>query len=290
MKKHLRYLLIFSILALGIFFEVINRRAFNYAHDNDLASWIVKDILVNRHLRLVGQQTSVTGVFIGPLFYYLQIPFYVLGRGDPVYIPFLTAILGTFTVFSFYYVFGKIFNRKVGIIGSLIYAVSQMIVFCDREVVPTMPVMLWTVWYLFDLYLIYKGDQKNGFMLFAVLVALVWHINLALYIITPLALLSWLLSKKKMEWKCLFRGVLVLLVLNLPLIIFEARHNFQQTNAVITSLTTDRNLIPQTGTGWANLIEQCNWLRRILLIYCFLQFPVCIFLWRFVFLQPFLLL
>jgi 4-amino-4-deoxy-L-arabinose transferase-like glycosyltransferase len=162
MKKYLKYLPIVLILALAFFLRVYKaKELFNYDHDNDLAFWIVKDVLVNHHLRLIGQQTSVTGVFIGALFYYLQIPFYLIGKMDSYPTVFLTVILGTFSVFSFYFVFSKIFGKKVGLIGALIYAVSQLIVFSDREVVPTMPVMVWTVWYLYDLFLIYKGKQKT---------------------------------------------------------------------------------------------------------------------------------
>ena len=241
-------------MGLAFFLRVYKaQELFNYAHDNDLASWIIKDIVVNHHLRLIGQQTSVTGVFIGSLFYYLQIPFYLIGKMDPFPVVFLTIILGTFSVFSFYFVFSKIFGKKAGLIGALIYAVSQLIVFSDREVVPTMPVMLWTVWYLYDLYLIYKGKQKTGFILFGVLTALVWHLNLALYLISPLAILAWILSRKRLQWKYFFLGMGLLVVLNSPLIIFETRHNFQQTKAIVASLTTNNNLIPQTSTGWVKM-------------------------------------
>lgn len=254
MKKYLKYIPIILILGLAFFLRVYKAtELFAYAHDNDLASWIIKDILVNHHLRLIGQQTSVTGVFIGALFYYMQIPFYFIGKMDPVYVTYLTIILGTFSVFSFYYVFTKMFGNKVGFIGAIIYAVSNLIVFSDRDVVPTMPVMLWTVWYLYDLYLIYKGKQKSGFILFGVLIALVWHLNIALYIISPLSIVAWAFSKQKFQWKYFFLGMGFLVVLSSPLIIFEAKHGFQQTKAIVASITTQRNHIAGTSTGWAKL-------------------------------------
>ncbi len=254
MNKYLKYLPIILIIGLALFLRVYRAEAlFYYAHDNDLASWVVKDILVNHHLRLIGQQTSVLGVFIGGLFYYLQIPFYLLGHMDPIYTTLLPAILGTFSTFSFYFVFSKIFGKKVGIIAALIYAVSSIIVFSDRQVFPTTPVMLWTAWFFYDLCVIYKGRQKTGFILFAVLFSLIWHINIALLIITPLALLSFIASKKRINWKYLILGLGITAVLSSPLIVFELRHGFQQTRAVFSSLTTQRNLLPETGTGWAKL-------------------------------------
>lgn len=242
MKKYLKYIPLVLILVLAFFLRTFNgKELFNYAHDNDLAGWIVKDIVVNHHMRLIGQETSVKGVFIGSLFYYLQIPFYLIGKMDPFNVIFLTAILGTFSAFSFYFVLSKMFGKKAGLIGAVIYAVSEMIVFTDREIVPTMPVMLWTVWYLYDLFLIYKGKQKTGFIIFGVLIALVWQLNLALYVISPLAVLAWIFSKKKIQWKYLLLGAGLLVILSSPLIIFEARHNFQQTRAVIAFLKPAEN-------------------------------------------------
>jgi 4-amino-4-deoxy-L-arabinose transferase-like glycosyltransferase len=263
MKKYLKYLPIILILGLAFFLRTYKaEELFNYAHDNDLAGWIVKDIIVNHHLRLIGQQTSVTGVFIGSLFYYLQIPFYLIGKMDPFPVVFLTIILGTFSVFSFYFVFSKMFGKKAGLIGAVIYAVSEMIVFTDREIVPTMPVMIWTVWYLYDLYVIYKGKQKIGFILFGVLIALVWHINLALYVISPLAILAWIFSKKKLQWKYFFLGAGILVILSSPLFVFEARHNFQQTRAVVASLMPGRNPTTQMVTGWTKVSRVMQYVNR----------------------------
>ena len=74
--------LIIIIIAVGMFLRSIQLEdRFSYGHDQDLASWFVKDVLINGHLRLIGQETSTQGIFIGPLYYYLLIPFlYLFGE------------------------------------------------------------------------------------------------------------------------------------------------------------------------------------------------------------------
>lgn len=70
--KRLPLITLFIIPLIGLFFrtyKVIDR--FNFDQDGDLASWIVKDIVVNYHPRLVGQLTTAPGIFIGPFYYYL---------------------------------------------------------------------------------------------------------------------------------------------------------------------------------------------------------------------------
>lgn len=236
-------IILFFILVVSFFLRAYNFKSFYvFSHDQDVASWIIKDILVNGHLRLIGQETSSQGMFIGALFYYLQIPFYLLGNMNPLPSVFLPIILGVFATYSIYFVFSKLFSQKVGLIGSFIYAVSALIVFTDREVAPTMPVMLWTVWYLYSLYLIYKNDYLKGFILSGILVGLIWHLNMALILLTPLLLIAFLYSKRKIDFKTLLLGLLMLFITNLPFIVFEVRHNFSQTKTIYLSLTTEKDL------------------------------------------------
>lgn len=223
---------------------------FYYGHDNDLAGWFIKDIVVNRHPRLIGQETSTRGIFIGPLFYYLQIPFYLMTFLDPIGATLLVALLGTFAVWSVYYTFTKMWDSGVGRIGAIIYATSFYTLLNDREVVPTMPVILWSVWYLYALFLLLKGKQKSAFPLIGILLGLIWHLNFALILVTPLIPISFLMSRIKVlkakqkarfiDVKSLIFGIFLCLFLSLPLIVFEFRHGFVQFNSLLSALTTDQ--------------------------------------------------
>lgn len=87
MSKLLAFLksnwLIITIILVALFVRSYKPlELFMYSHDQDLSGWIFKDIFVNHHIRLIGQETSSKGIFIGPIFYYLQIPFYLLTKMD----------------------------------------------------------------------------------------------------------------------------------------------------------------------------------------------------------------
>jgi len=254
MKFLAKHKLLLVILVISFFLRIYKfDQLFAYGHDQDLLGWFIKDVLEDRHIRLVGQETSNQGVFIGPLFYYLLIPFYLLAGMDPIGGIWFSIFIGVAGVASFYYVFSKVFNKQVGLISSLVYAVSFNIVFTDRDVVPTSPVMLWTVWYFYSLFLILKGNQKYGFLLAGVLFGLIWHINLALVLVAPLAVLAFILSKKRLELINFLYGLIIIALLSLPLIFFETRHNFQQINSVFVALTTNKAHIEGTGIGLAKL-------------------------------------
>ena len=67
------------IFVIGLFFRIYRLADnFGFGHEQDLQAWIVKDIALDHHPRLIGQETSITGLFIGPLYYYILALFFAL--------------------------------------------------------------------------------------------------------------------------------------------------------------------------------------------------------------------
>lgn len=222
--------LIFLVLILGLLTRSYQfRDRASYTHDNDLAGWVVKDIAVDKHLRLIGQLTSSPGIYIGGLFYYLQVPFYRMANMDPIGGVWLSITIGLLGVASMWYV--------GGFIPSLIYAISFLISNTEREVVPTTPVFLWSIWFYYTFVQLWKGNKKWLYAA-AILISLIWHFNLALILGVPLLLLAFIKNIKTYNLRDILLPLLLCLVLNLPLLVFEYRHGFTQTKALIGTLTT----------------------------------------------------
>lgn len=235
-----------AIMLLGLVLRIYKPgQLFLYGHDHDLAGWIIKDVVVNKHLRLIGQETSTLGIFIGPLFYYSLIPFYLIFGMDPISGVILVTLLGLFSIWSVYYIFAKVFDKNVGLVGALLYAVSFYTVFNDREIVPTMPQITWTIWFYYAIHLLLAGKQKAGFIIVGILLGLIWHINASLILLIPLVLVSLVLARKKIDFKGAFYGVAIATITSLPLLIFEIRHGFNQLKALLLSFTTDQYGVAQ---------------------------------------------
>ncbi|KKU29354.1 MAG: hypothetical protein UX80_C0005G0049 [Candidatus Amesbacteria bacterium GW2011_GWA2_47_11b] len=198
---------------------------YGYGHDGDLASWIIKDVVVDKHLRLVGQLTSSPGIYIGPLFYYSLIPFYFVTNMDPVGGLGLSVVIGAASLFSLYYVITKLHGQKMAVITTLFYAGSYMLASTDRGVVPTTPVMLWSIWF-------YYAIMTGRLYLSAFLFGLVWHIHLALGLLAPLVFF------RKHALKTWIVAGLIFIVTTSPLILFETKHDFIQSRSLISSFTS----------------------------------------------------
>lgn len=234
------YLILLIIVALAIFFrsyQAIER--FEFAHDGDLYSWIVKDIIVNNHLRLIGQLTSTDGIFIGPFFYYLLIPFFLLTSMDPIGLLLLPILIGVGTVLSYYFIFKKLFTSHTGLIAAFVNAIFLTSVRNDRWVVPTMTTNIWGIWYFFAAVMISRGNFAI-FPLLGFLAGLIWHINFSLaptLIAIPAAVV---MSKKIPSVKDLTKGTIAFGIPFLPYVLFEVRHNFSQTQSLLSSFITDQ--------------------------------------------------
>lgn len=232
------------IILLGLFFRIYKLEIFYpWGHDQDLFAWIAKDIIIDYHFRLIGQETSITGVFIGPIFYYLIALSFAIFDMNPLSAVVVTTVVSLFTIFSIYWVFKKFFGQNVGTVGAFLYAVSPGAVFLDRWVVPTQPSILWTVWYLYVLLSVLKG--KLPLILLIVLIGLIWHIHIAFIPLLVLLPVAFLLSDKKekklkFNLKTIIVSLLIFTILTIPLIIFEIRHGFGQTTSLITATHQDK--------------------------------------------------
>ncbi|MFA6518424.1 MAG: glycosyltransferase family 39 protein [Candidatus Shapirobacteria bacterium] len=237
MKKGFYWLIL--LLLVGLFFRVYNfEKSFSFAHDQDLYSWIAKDLLINGHQRLVGQITSVDGVFIGSAYYYLMALFYRIFDMNPLSAIIPLTLIGLFNIWSIYYIFTKHFGKKAGVVGGLIWAMSFGIAHFERWSVPTEPTFTWAIWFLATILELLRGNYKF-LAIYAFLVAYIWQLHIALLPITPLPLIAWIISKNRGTLKNVLGAGLILLVFISPLLMFEVRHNFSQTKSIIGGFSKD---------------------------------------------------
>lgn len=230
--------LLILILAIGTFFRTYKSiERFEFAHDGDLYSWMAKDIIINHHFRLIGQETSAPGIFIGSLYYYLNIPFFLLTNMEPIGAVIPISIIGILAIYSYYWVFKKTFNSTVGLISAFLYSTSLYTIGFDKRVVPSTPTNLWVIWYCYTIINLARGNF-SVLPLLAILIGLVWHIHIALLptlIAAPIALLF---AKKIPHKKQLISFFAILIITSLPLITFEVRHHFSQTKSLLNNFTS----------------------------------------------------
>ncbi|MDD5147074.1 MAG: glycosyltransferase family 39 protein [Candidatus Daviesbacteria bacterium] len=254
MSKIPKPFILFLIIVLCIFMRTWRYEDFyGFGHDQDLFAWIAKDIVIDKHIRLIGQETSINGLFIGPIFYYLISLALLFFNMDPRVANVVTVAVSLFTALSFYFVISKFFGKTAGLIISFLYSVSLGTALFDRWVVPTQPTLLWSIWYLYVLLSFLKGNFKVLPVL-AILVGFIWHIHIAfapLLLLLPLTIFLKRKAIRKSNFHLQFKNILlssvIFFLLISPFLIFEVRHNFQQIKALTHVASEERGNVKGTA-------------------------------------------
>lgn len=139
---------------------------------------------------------------------------------------------------------GRHFGRRAGLLAAFLYSASYGAALYDRWSVPTQPTITWCIWFLWVIFEFYKGSWKYV-ALYGFLVGFIWQIHIALLPVTILPIMAYFIGgdlKKRIagiSYKMVIVGIMVFLVSSGPFWLFEVKHNFSQTRAMVTGAQKD---------------------------------------------------
>jgi len=119
------FLFILLLTALNLFiasWPIING---NIAFHTDIARdfSLLEEIVKNKKPTLIGPRAGgISGIFHGPLWLYLNLPAFLIGKGNPVVVGWFWIIFSIFSLTTTYYTATKIFNKKTGFLAILLYS------------------------------------------------------------------------------------------------------------------------------------------------------------------------
>lgn len=132
--KHKAQVIFFTILAFHIIFRyyLLFQRA-NLGWDQVDSAWAAKSILVDKHFLINGPVAKGnSGIYMGPLYYYLVSIVYFFTNLDPIASPIFQGIMGILNFFVLFYVTKKIFNINVALVAAGINTFSAIVLYADR--------------------------------------------------------------------------------------------------------------------------------------------------------------
>lgn len=159
MRIKLTLILLF-LLAFFLRFYLLPQNLF-FGPEQGIDFLVIRDIAVNHKLTLIGAKTDVSGIFHGPIYYYLAVIPFFLSQGNPLFISFFFIILNTLSVFFMYYLGKIIGGRRLGIITAIIFAVSFQAVIYPRWLsTHPLAIPLSCLFFIF-FYRFLKGGKKD---------------------------------------------------------------------------------------------------------------------------------
>ncbi|PIS14569.1 hypothetical protein COT64_01910, partial [Candidatus Shapirobacteria bacterium CG09_land_8_20_14_0_10_39_12] len=79
------HILLFVILFFAAFFRLYRLdQLLGFWYDQGRDALVIWDLIHYQKFFLIGPVTGIEGIFLGPFYYYLLTPFYLIGRGNPV--------------------------------------------------------------------------------------------------------------------------------------------------------------------------------------------------------------
>ncbi|MEK7166389.1 MAG: hypothetical protein AAB874_06295 [Patescibacteria group bacterium] len=121
-------LLILIILA-GLYLRFHRiETSLQFGWDQARDSWKVRDILVKHQLVLNGPRTGIGHFHLGPLYYYLLVPFYFFTNLDPSAANYFNILVNIFNFVTIYIVTKKLISSNAGLFATTLYAFNYYMI------------------------------------------------------------------------------------------------------------------------------------------------------------------
>lgn len=160
------------------------------------------------------------GFFLGPLYYYLLVPGYILLHGDLSALPLTAILLDVLAVLAMLMVLPGRWGKGRALFLAAVWSCSWLAIESARISWNVALVPLWTILSL--ALLTRPPTSRRGMLMFGLVIGLAWHIHAALIPLGALLALPFLIHSRRLSTWILF-GFGYLLPL-LPLILFDLRH------------------------------------------------------------------
>ncbi len=241
MKRVLLITTFILIVLLTLFPRCIELLANNYlfGFDQGREMLAAKGIVVDHKFILIGTElgagsAGISGLFHGPIYYYLLTVPFLLFKGDPYGAVVLMFVLSVATVIFSFFLGKKLFSLKGGLLLSFLVAVSPPLIAQARFIWSPNPPSFFILLAFYFLYL-FIVKQKYYYLLFAAFFsAFVYNFEFALAVPMCLTVFVFAISFLKNKVKLLSGIISGFLLGFLPMLFFEIRHHFLGLHGVIT--------------------------------------------------------
>ncbi len=241
-KSNILFILIaFTVVFLAIFprcVELLNQNPL-FLFDQGREMLAAKKIVVDHKFILIGTEigagdAGISGVFHGPLYYYMLSIVFILFNGNPQGGIFLMFGFGIISILFGYYLGLKMFNRWIGLLLSLLISIAPIFTAQSRFIWSPNPPTFFILLTFYFTYLFSKNKSLLFTFLAAFFSGFIYNFELGIAVPLSLTLLIYsifLFKKHIKNYIFLFVGYVFGY---LPMFLFEVRHDFLGLRGIIT--------------------------------------------------------
>lgn len=220
----------------------------------------IGELWESKRILLLGHKTDVEGIFHGSAFYYFMLPFYLISSWNPVGVSILLAALDAFSVVFVFLIGRHLFNKKVGYLAAIIYAVSYSLISYSRWLSNVTPIPFFSSAFFYFLLRskLEKGIDFRSFSLACFIAGFLTQLNGAIgFFFLPILSFSVITGRKQFlrKKKLLLLSIFIFTLPILPLLFFEARHDFLVSRSVFRLFFHEGNTGADLGKITQNYLK-----------------------------------
>lgn len=256
-KAHWVLLVILVIGAYLRWFNLSQSMSFFYDQARDA---LVTTGILHGDFVLVGPSADTSGLFMGPLWYYLLAPLYWLTGGNPAYVLWLTSFFDIFTIILLYLIGKTLFDRKTAIVAASLWSLGAGSIAYARTLSNPASSALWSLVIFLGLIQIQKRP-RIGLLIATMGLVVILQLNLATaYLLTFWVALSLLVLRKFLPSKSTLALCLAIFLISLsPQILFEIRNQFpswQHLTKLFFAATPGGGFIQALISRWQVFLDE----------------------------------
>lgn len=200
---------------------------------------LLDDMVTERKISLIGGRSSIPGVFHGPFYYWLVLPFFAFSGGNPVAVSIFWLLLYWLFLGSFYYIGNKVFKNKFALISTAF--IASLTTFIPVGFTHTVIANFLIMPFIYLVYL-YIQEGKLWQLLAAVFTAgLLIQFQMAFGVPMLILLGGYTIYHiiKTKKYSHLLAGLIILIPLS-TFIMFDLRHDFIQMRSVLNFFSDEK--------------------------------------------------
>lgn len=209
---------------------------------------VMDDIVRNHHLTLLGPRSgAIPGVFHGPLWFYVNLPAFLIGGGNPLVVGWFWFFLSIIFLLIVFWVAMKLFDLKVALLSVLFLSVNSIInpsiglknFYNPYGAVFLTPLFFW--WFCRYIAVLNVKYLILSLLTLGFIIQFQMAFGIPILFVITIFLLTFLFRKKKLSH--LISYVILLIPLS-SFIVFDLKHNGLQTQAIIQYFSHKDSLLP----------------------------------------------
>lgn len=244
-EHKVEFIILLAILLIGVFMRLYKISGYmTFLGDEGRDVIIVRRLLIEHHPPLIGPGTSIGNMYLGPAYYYMMAIPLMVANFSPVGPAVFIAILGIVTIFFVWWVVREWFpaydeqTQWGALLAALLYAISPVIIIYSRSSWNPNIMPFFSLATVYFMWRVWQKNEIKSLVVVGASFAFVLQSHYLGLLLGPVLGILWVLSYLRVESKKKFIvysiiSSILFLALMSPLAIFDFRHNFINSKAII---------------------------------------------------------